>query len=76
VQIYPTEKADFNPETDDFDYLAGAEISESGELPGGMDSFVAEAGTYARRSENDYEARSRPLPSLSRTSLSKRDRRL
>jgi predicted transcriptional regulator YdeE len=47
VEIYPADKTDFNPETDHFDYLAGCEVLDSTDLPEGMESFVAEAGTYA-----------------------------
>ncbi|WP_248925150.1 GyrI-like domain-containing protein [Paenibacillus hamazuiensis] len=47
VEIYPAGKKDFNPETDHFDYLAGVDLAEGAELPEGMQSYVAEAGTYA-----------------------------
>jgi len=46
VEIYPN-KPDFNPEIDDFNYLAGAEIAQGEDLPEGMESFIVEAGTYA-----------------------------
>lgn len=47
VEIYPEGAAHFQPDTDAFDYLAGAEIAGSGGLPAGMDCFAAEAGLYA-----------------------------